>query len=50
LIDEHTGSLLDISTTGKKIDVYPVEKIDIGTSMRFFEFVVENIDHMATVG
>jgi hypothetical protein len=50
LIDEHTGSLLDISTTGRKIDVYPVEKIDIGTSMRFFEFVVENIDHMATVG
>lgn len=50
LIDEHTGSLLDISTTGKKIDVYPVEKIDIGTSMRFFEFVVENVDHMATVG
>jgi len=49
LIDEHTGSLLDISTTGRKIDVYPVEKIDIGTSMRFFEFVVENIDHTATV-
>ncbi len=50
LIDEYTGSLLDISTTGKKIDVYPVGKTDIGASMRFFGFVVENIDYMATVG
>jgi len=50
LIDGNSGSMIDVSTTGEKLDVYPVGETDIGTSMRFFEFIVENIDHSATVG
>jgi hypothetical protein len=50
LIDGYSGSMIDVSTTGDKLDIYPVGETDIGTSMRFFEFIVENIDHSATVG
>jgi len=50
IIDDHTGSIFDISTDGKRIDIYPVKQADIGTSMRFYEYIVENIDNTAKVG
>lgn len=50
LIDGYSGSMIDVSTTGDVLEVYPVGKTDIGTSMRFFEFILENIDYSATVG
>ncbi|MCK9591417.1 MAG: hypothetical protein M0Q91_05340 [Methanoregula sp.] len=50
IIDNSTGSLIDISTTGKRMDIYPVKYPDIGTSMRFFHFIVENIDNTASIG
>lgn len=50
VIDNMSGSLFDISIHGNGIRVYPVEKTDIGTYMRFFEFVLESVDSMAVVG
>lgn len=50
LIDNNKSSVFDITTTGNKIDIYPVEKADIGSCMKFYEFVVENIDPLATGG
>lgn len=50
IIDNMSGSLFDISVHGQGIHVYPVEKPDIGSYMRFFEFVLESVDSMATVG
>lgn len=50
IIDNNNSSVFDITTIGTKIDIYPVEKADIGSCMRFYEFVVENIDPQATEG
>lgn len=50
IIDNNNSSVFDITTMGRKIDIYPVEKADIGSCMRFYEFVVENIDSLATEG
>lgn len=50
IVDNMSGSLFDISVYGQGIRVYPVEKPDIGSYMRFFEFVLESVDSMATVG
>jgi hypothetical protein len=50
IIDNMSGSLFDISVHGRGIHVYPVEKPDIGSYMRFFEFVLESVDSMAMVG
>lgn len=48
-IDNNNSSVFDITTTGSKIDVYPVDKADIGTSMKFYQFIIENIDPLAEV-
>lgn len=50
IIDDYTGSLFDIKTSGRKIDVFPVKQPDIGSSMRFYQFICENIDNAAQVG
>lgn len=50
LVDDYSGSLFDITTTGKKIDIYPVKRRDISSSMRFYQFVVSQIDNTAKVG
>lgn len=50
LIDGYSGAKFDISTLGDKIVIYPVDETDIGSSMRFYEFILENVDQMATVG
>lgn len=50
IIDNNKSSVFDITTTGSKIDIYPVEKADIGSCLRFYEFIVENIDPQATGG
>jgi len=50
LVDDYSGSLFDITTTGKKIDVFPVKQRDISSSMRFYQFVVSQIDNTAQVG
>lgn len=50
LVDDYSGSLFDIATTGKKIDVYPVKQRDISSSMRFYQFIVSQIDNTAHVG
>ena len=49
LIDGYSGAKFDISTLGDKIEIYPVDEIDIGSSMRFYEFILENVDQIATV-
>ena len=50
LIDGYSGTKFDISTLGDKIEIFPVDEIDIGSCMRFYEFILENVDQMATVG
>jgi hypothetical protein len=50
VIDGYSGSLFDITSNGDIIDYYPVKQVDIGSSLRFFEFVLENIDNTALVG
>lgn len=50
LIDNKKSSVFDITTTGNKIDIFPVEKADIGSCMKFYEFIVENIDPLAIGG
>jgi len=50
IIDNNKSSIFDITTTGNKIDIYPVEKADIGSCMKFYEFIVENIDPQAIGG
>jgi hypothetical protein len=49
IIDNNTGSHFDISTSEKKIDVYPVEHRDLNASIHFFAFISENIDNTALV-
>jgi hypothetical protein len=49
MIDNNNSAIFDITTTGSKIDIYPVEKADIGTSLKFYEFIVENMDPHALV-
>lgn len=50
VIDNISGSSFDISLHNKGIRIYPIEKTDIGTCMRFFEFVLESVDSLAKVG
>lgn len=50
IIDNISGSSFDISLFKKGIRIYPVEKKDIGTYMKFYEFVLESVDSMAQVG
>ena len=50
LVDNYSGSLFDITTTGKKFDVFPVKQRDMNSSMRFYQFVVSQIDTTAKVG
>lgn len=50
ILDNNTNSLFDIATTGRIMDVYPVERPDISSCIRFYEFLVENVDPLATAG
>lgn len=50
IIDNNNNSLFDIATTGKTMDVYPVDRPDISSCIRFYEFLVENVDPLATAG
>lgn len=50
LIDNLSGSLFDIDARDCGINIYPVEKPNIGSSMRFFELIIESIDAMAVAG
>jgi hypothetical protein len=50
MIDDNSGALFDITTTGKKIDVFPVIQRDLSSSMRFYQFVLSHIDNTAQVG
>lgn len=50
LIDNNNCSVFDIITTDNRVDIYPVEQINIGTYMRFYEFLVEIVDPLAVVG
>lgn len=47
LIDNLSGSLIDIEAREEGISIYPVEKTSIGSSMRFFELIIESVDSMA---
>jgi hypothetical protein len=42
-----SGSLIDIEAREEGISIYPVEKTSIGSSMRFFELIIESVDSMA---
>ena len=50
LIDNNNSSVFDIETSGDSIDIYPVEQADIGSYIKFYEFLVENVDSQAVVG
>jgi len=50
LIDNNNSAAFDITTTGKRMDIYPVEQIELGSYIRFYEFLVENVDPLAVVG
>ena len=50
LIDNLSGSLIDIEARDQGINIYPVEKTSIGSSMRFFELIIESVDAMAVAG
>jgi hypothetical protein len=50
IIDNNNNSLFDIASTGKRMDVFPIEQTDISSSIRFYEFLVENVDPLATTG
>jgi len=50
IIDNNNSTLFDIATTGESMDVFPVEQTVISSCIRFYEFLVENVDSFATVG
>lgn len=50
VIDNNSGSSFDITLYNRGIRIYPVEKTDIGSYLRFYEFVLESVDSLATVG
>jgi len=50
LIDNLSGSLIDIEARDHGICIYPVEKTSINSSMRFFELIIESVDAMAVAG
>ncbi|MBP2133390.1 hypothetical protein J2128_001344 [Methanomicrobium sp. W14] len=50
LIDNYSGTKFDISMIGNRIDIFPVDETDIGSSIRFYEFILENIDNSAITG
>lgn len=50
IIDNNNSSIFDVVTTGNLIDVYPVEQVNIGSYLRFYEFIVETVDPQAVVG
>lgn len=48
VIDERTNEKFRLKSDGETIRVYPLdEDFSLGTWMRFYEFVVKNIDPMA---
>ncbi len=47
LVNEYRGTSIDIIYHGKKINVYPIDDVDIGISMDFFQFVTEYVDSTA---
>jgi hypothetical protein len=50
IIDNNNNSLFDIASTGNCMDVFPIEQTDISSCIRFYEFLVENVDPLATTG
>jgi hypothetical protein len=50
IVDNNNNSIFDISTAEDRIDIYPVDQTNIGTYLRFYELLVENIDAQAAVG
>jgi hypothetical protein len=50
VIDNNNSSSFDIATTGKRMDIYPIEQTEIGSYIRFYEFLVETVDPQAVVG
>lgn len=50
LIDNNNSSLFDIETSGDTIEIYPVEQANVGSCIKFYEFLVENVDSQAAVG
>jgi len=50
IIDNNNSSMFDIATTGERMDIYPVDQTDISSYIRFYEFLVENVDPLAAAG
>ena len=48
VLDQRSGEWFKLRADGDEIRVFPVdEDFSLGTFARFYEFVVENIDHRA---
>ncbi|GBE56779.1 MAG TPA: hypothetical protein ENH13_03675 [Euryarchaeota archaeon] len=47
LVDNNKHSKFEILSAGEKINIYPIDNVDIGSAITFFAFVSENIDPQA---
>ncbi len=50
IIDGLKSASFDVELTKNCASVYPVDKMDIGTALRFYQFICYNQDFEATVG
>lgn len=47
IVDNDKNSKFEIISTGREINIYPIDEIDVGSAFRFYAFVLDNIDPAA---
>lgn len=47
VIDNNKNTSFEINTTGDTINLYPIDEVDFGSAIRFYAFVLYNIDQEA---